>query len=371
VRERAGIAFPAAVELESCRGDRDDSMSKRHLSVVLKVAISAGLVYFVFRKVDWRECSDQMQAAFREGYGWLIAAVAVTGIILAVGSWRWTMILRGHDVAIPYFHAFRLFLVGFFFSQFMPGGLAAGDVIRSYYTASCSPDKKMECVATVVLDRVVGSFGMLTVVVISLLLLGGKYLVVCLIVIGGTATIGVGAILFFSKGILGKLPFAGWIYEHLPYREQLSRAYEAFRHYREHKGELIVCWALSVLIHLLLVSVAYCVGNSVGVRATAPQYLVRVPLVGAITALPITFGNIGTAEFGYDTFFLAGHHPEAYHAVVAAFILMMRLLWLFVGAIGGLIWWVEKGAISGRLVQQEDDVSERGASGGGALDDSS
>lgn len=339
-------------------------MSKRNLTVLLKIAVSAGLIYLVFHQVDWKKCGDQMAGSFREGYGWLVAAVALVGVTFALSAWRWRRLLRAHDIAIPFFRTFRFFLVGFFFSQFMPGGLAAGDVIRSYYVASYNPEKKTEGVATVVLDRVVGFSGLVTLVVISLLL-GGQYLVRCLMVIGITGSVGIGIVLFFSKRVLKKLPFAGWVYEHLPYQEYFTRVYEAFRHYRKHKSQLLVCWGQSVIIQGILVFVAYCVGHSVGVEATGLQYLVWVPLVGVIASLPITFGNIGTAEAGYRFFFLQGNHPEGYGSVVLAFALMMRLLWLLVGAVGGIVWWAEKAAISPRLLRGKEDIAQEIFQSGG------
>jgi uncharacterized membrane protein YbhN (UPF0104 family) len=149
------------------------------------------------------------------------------------------------------------------------------------------------------------------------------------------------------------LPFANWIYEHLPYRTTLTRVYEAFRHYGERKGHLVVCYGLAVLTHFLLVLVAYCVGQAVGVEATGFQYLLWIPLVNAIAALPISFGNIGTAEAAYLFFFLQGDYPASYRSVVLAFALMMRVLRLFIAAIGGLVWLSERGAISRRLVEEE------------------
>jgi uncharacterized protein (TIRG00374 family) len=243
-------------------------MNKKHLRTLLKVFISAGLVYFVFRKVDWSVCLSQMSVSFREEYGWLLAALLGMGGVQVLSTWRWKLLLHGHDVSMPFFRTYRLFLVGFFFSQFMPGGLAAGDVVRSYYLSCCSVGKKMECVATVVLDRLVGVFGLVVVVVASLLL-GGTYWGRSLLLLGGASVAAVGLVLFFSKRFLSRLPLARWIYERLPYRTTLIRAYESFRHYGEHKLELSVCLGLSVLNHLVLVFVGYCVGRSVGVEATA------------------------------------------------------------------------------------------------------
>ncbi|NQT82161.1 flippase-like domain-containing protein [bacterium] len=327
-------------------------MSKRNLRLLLKIAVSAGLMYLVINKVapDWEKCGGRMLAAIREGYGWLIAALSMMGIVLGISSLRWKTIMHAHNVAISFFRTFRFFLMGSFFSQFMPGGLAAGDAVRSYYVASSRGDKKVESVATIFVDRMVGVLGLLTVVVISLLL-GGEHLGRSLVLLGLTVALVIGAALFFNKRVLRKVPFGGWIYEHLPYKERLLHAYEALRHYRNHKVELLTCWGLSVLIQLVLVCVAYCVGHSVGVRATALQYLLRIPLVGGIAAMPISFGNIGTAEAAYVLLF--GLSP-----VVVAFALMMRMLWLFIGTAGGLTWWAEKGAISRRSFQKQEDASE-------------
>jgi uncharacterized protein (TIRG00374 family) len=327
-------------------------MSRRHLTIPLKIIVSAGLLYLVYRKVapDWSRVGGEIGAAFRQGYGWLIGALMAVGIVFTISPLRWKTILHAHGVDLPFFRMLRLSLVGFFFGQFMPGGLAAGDVVRSYYLSCCTTDKKTECVATVVVDRVIGSAGFLTVVVVSLLLWGG-HLQLALTVLGGGVVLAMGIALFFSRRVLKSLPYATWIGDHLPYRDWLERVYEAFRHYRHHRVRLLACWGISLGVQLLLVLAAYCVGQSVGVRATPLEYLIRVPLVGAISTIPISVGSIGLAEFGYAYFFLETGAPEAYRSVVGAFALMMRFLWLFIGAIGGVIWLAEKGKLSGNMAR--------------------
>ncbi len=322
-------------------------MKRRHLATLIKIAVSAGLIWLIFHKIapDWKKLGNQMAMAFREGYGSLIAALAVEAAVFIVASFRWKIILHGQEVPVSFFRILRLFLIGSFFGQFMPGGLAAGDVIRSYYITCCTIDKKTECVATVVVDRVIGSFGLVTIVLVSLLLLGGQSRSV-LIVLGVLVAALLAIVLFFSRGVLTRLPFVSWVNQRLPYRAHFGRVYEAFRHYGEHKGQLVACLGLSVLIQLLLILSAYYVGQSVGVTATPVQYVVGIPLVGAISAIPVSFGNIGTAEAAYFLFFLREGQPEAYRSVVLAFALMMRLLVLFIGFIGGLIWWAEKGTIT-------------------------
>lgn len=330
-------------------------MSKRHVALILKVAISAGLVWLIVHSLapDWKNCRDSIAEAFSCEYGWLIGSVIVVGMVFWLLALRWKTFLGGHEIPIRLAETFRLSLIGFFFGQFMPGGLAAGDVIRSYYIAGRSEEKKMEVVATVVLDRVVGSLGLVTLVAVSLLL-GGKYIGRYATMLVIVAAAGAAAVLFFSKGVLKKLPFAARIYERLPYREHLARVYEAFGHYREHKKEMLVCWGESVVIQFLLVVAAYCVGESVGVEATFVQYMTWIPLVGTISSIPLTFGSIGTAEAGYALFFLQGQHPAGYRSVVFAFALMMRLLWLAIGAVGGVIWWLEKGKAPARPVPQSN-----------------
>jgi hypothetical protein len=86
--------------------------------------------------------------------------------------------------------------------------------------------------------------------------------------------------------------------------------------------------------------------------------------VNAIAALPISFGNIGTAEAGYRFFFLQGAHPESYVSVVLAFALMMRVMRLFVAGVGGIVWLAEKGTVSGKVVTELSEVTENASHGG-------
>lgn len=332
-------------------------MKKKHLILLLKIVVSVGLLCFVFRKIapDWRRVGVEMAWAVRRGYPWLVAAIATAGSVFAISAFRWKTLLHAHTVDIPFFRAFRLFLVGFFFGQFMPGGLAAGDIVRSYYISRCTLNRKTECIATVVIDRVVGSAGFLTIVVISLLLWRGHF-ETALLVLGIGLAIGTIIALFFTKRFLNRLPFAGWMGQRLPYRQHVSRVYEAFRHYRRHKMRLAFCLGLSLFVQVLLVLVSSFIGHSVGVRATPLEYLIRIPLIGAISTIPISVGSIGLAEFGYAYFFLDAGAPESYRSIVGAFALMMRLLWVFVGAVGGIIWWAEKGRLPAKALAETERI---------------
>ncbi len=105
-------------------------MSRQTLIVAVKALISIALVAFLVHRVELgpllRRFED-MQLA------WLALAIAVFIGQLLLTGWRYALIGRAIDAALPTREAIRLVLIGQFFSQTLPSAIG-GDAVRAYMT---------------------------------------------------------------------------------------------------------------------------------------------------------------------------------------------------------------------------------------------
>jgi glycosyltransferase 2 family protein len=85
----------------------------------------------------------------------LLAAAAVSCQIL-----RWYLLVRALDLPFSLRNAFRLGMVGYFYNTMLPGSIG-GDFLKAYFMYREHPERRAAAVATVVVDRMLGLFGLL------------------------------------------------------------------------------------------------------------------------------------------------------------------------------------------------------------------
>ena len=84
-------------------------------------------------------------------------------IVLVVGTSmamyvRWYFLVRALDLPFTVRNAIRLGLVGTFYNAFLPGSVG-GDLIKAYFIAKDTPERRAAAVSTVIADRLLGLFG--------------------------------------------------------------------------------------------------------------------------------------------------------------------------------------------------------------------
>lgn len=139
----------------------------------MKKQIGLSLVKFgfAFAVLYWLWQSDRINFSvilktLHPQYGPILFICILISLATYVG--RLHIILKAKDVAQDYWHTWRLSMMGLFFNFTLPGG-TSGDVVKVYYLIKDNKDKKASVVGLVVLDRVVGLFGMMLMAFVALL----------------------------------------------------------------------------------------------------------------------------------------------------------------------------------------------------------
>ncbi len=134
-------------------------MSRRILGLLLKTAIAAGLIYWLFK-------SNRLDArAFLriEVTPWVIGLISLAAFGVFCGqlllALRLLLLLRTAKVDVTYARVLGVTLVGSFFSVVLPG-LVGGDVVRAVYLCSDAVGKRANAVGTVIADRALGFYSL-------------------------------------------------------------------------------------------------------------------------------------------------------------------------------------------------------------------
>jgi uncharacterized membrane protein YbhN (UPF0104 family) len=258
--------------------------------------ISVGLLIYIFRDPALREAMGRTLG--RASWRWLLAGVGLGAVWIPAAVRRWQLFLRLQGVEFPLKRAMAVYLIGMFFTLFMPGFIAT-DGVRVAYLFRERPGRKAKILLSVMMDHLSGLLAMMLT----------------------AAAIGLGRAEWFAQsrlsaatmyGLLGFLVAAvtglaiGWLMtqtrmmhwmpRRMPWRQQLLNAAHAF-------GLFFQRWRLSlrgtgyafVTLYGYFLTF-YCTARAFGAQATLLDVISIMPVVDAISALPISMAGLGVRE---------------------------------------------------------------------------
>jgi len=306
---------------------------KKPLTLALKLSISAALLLYLLHKIDL----EDFLVASKEFPAWTTIPLLIFFIATTIiGSWRWKVFLNGHGMKQSIGEGIKLYLIGYFFNNFLPSGVG-GDVVRGY-RAGKKQQRIGDVYASIASERLMGLLATLFIALVFLPIVRPPS-PIPLIVLILNAALWLGTILFVFldyERILGKILMK------LPMNigQKILDFIDAIKHYKNDKIVLLKGFILSVLyqgsIITFVVLIALVCGES---QIPITAFYVFVPLVWIISMIPISLNALGVREASFSYFFTLWGSTEAKGLLVSLIFLGISIL---SGIIGGIIW-----AISG------------------------
>ena len=143
-------------------------MRRRH--VVLRAAVSIGLLAGL---AWWLDLGPVVSRLAQMRFGWVLLAVAISVVQVAVLAWRWRFTAGCLGVDLSYTAAWREYYLSIFLNQVMPGGVV-GDVSRAWRQARARTrlrEPAGPAVRAVIFERLSAQAVMTAVALVSLLAL--------------------------------------------------------------------------------------------------------------------------------------------------------------------------------------------------------
>ncbi len=328
--------------------EKQQSSARRAVWTVVRALIGFGLAgYLIHRLISKAEID--LKAEF-SALGWpsYIIALLCFGGILAICFYRWRLLLAVQDVNLSYLTVVRLGMIGTFFNLVLPGAVT-GDIVKMAYIKQHAGKRTAEAILTIMLDRVIGLFGLFIVAAGACLaahdfirnaspLLQGATSIVAIGCVGGICAI-LGAV--FHRG-LEQLPVAkqliGLGRRYLPEKIQslVGRVVRAVDLYRDHKRTFVCAVLLSVAVHCLNGFALYAVGRAVHVERGPKlrHYFVAIQVGNAVGSIPATPSGYGTRDVVIQRFLAqADTEPEKKSAVVPVFFSLVFTTWFLSGGL--------------------------------------
>jgi hypothetical protein len=300
---------------------------KRAAVLVAKIAVSLALLVYLLSTTDLAALNRRV----RGGDLLLLAgAVGAYGVILALSTWRWQLLLQAQGFAAPLGHLSASYLVATFFNNFLPSNIG-GDVIRvrdGTRLTGCTTTS----LAIVAIDRILG-LGALYVLALVAYALGGSALrglvgaLPLLLVLG--VVFGSLGYVFFREGTTRRV-LAFLRLDTVPWlRERFERAQAAVQVYRQRVRTVWAAFAASLGLQALVVCYYYAVARSLRIPLPLSACFLMVPLCTLIQAVPVSFNGWGVRESVFILYFgQLGLGPDtalAFSLVGAGLIVLLSL----------------------------------------------
>ncbi len=225
---------------------------------------------------------------------------------------RWYVLVRALDLPFKLRDAFRLGMVGTFYSNFLPGAIG-GDLVKAFYIAKGHPERKAAAVSTVVADRMLGLFGLLVFASIvggSMWFLGNQQVVgnskLQFIIIACAIASFLGAAGYFCMGYIPE-KFATRFGERLqtwPKGQTLSELWYTGLQYRQRPKAIAMGVLLSAMSHTAMMFLFHTAARvfppvDTSLLGSFTEHCVIAPIgfiVQAVIPLP---GGLGASEFTF------------------------------------------------------------------------
>jgi uncharacterized protein (TIRG00374 family) len=272
--------------------------------LLIRLGLAVGVMIWLLKKMGL----DQMGQTLHNTAGhwpWVAAAFVITLPPQLMSMFRWKLILDAQGMRLAWSRITSIFFISLFFNAFMIGP-TGGDLVKAYYTARETHHKKTEAVMTIFIDRVIGLLILAMLVGVTILIRWDFFMVdhpeirswalTALVVCGAITG---GGVLAFSIHLFEAFPFlrrwnrypaVGRVFE------LVEKAYNAFYICRTQPRLLLKITAHSLALQFLLVAAVSLIGRALELDLPFLAYLTFSPLIGLISAIPVTPGGLGIRE---------------------------------------------------------------------------
>jgi uncharacterized membrane protein YbhN (UPF0104 family) len=256
--------------------------------VAIRLAVTAAILIYLAFQIDMRAAGLAVVRVHPGYLGFVLALVACDRGVMIL---RWVLLLKASGVPIATKSAARIFLVSSFVGSFLPAGVG-GDIARAYGLARATANGG-EALASVAIDRVLGIVALVTMGVIGLMSSAGtladwRVLSAALLLLSASVAI------FWADRIVGAL-LPGGLKPSGIGRYAFATA-EALSRYRSRPGTLALVLLWSVVVQLLRIIQAYCLGLGLGLTVPFRYYLVFMPVGLLMLLLPISISGFGLPQ---------------------------------------------------------------------------
>lgn len=342
-------------------------MNKKTLILLLKLTVSVGVLAYLFYSFrtskDYAETIDQL--IYQPKDWWLLAGAWLACFISVLLTFvRWYWLVRALDLPFRLRDGMRLGFLGFLLN-FVSLGSVGGDLFKAVFLAHEHPGRRAEAVSTIIIDRLIGLYGLLLLG--SLVILSGQLPEspdihkLGLVTLIGTGVITLLCAVMMWPGLLHG-PLAEKICGLPKVGPHVTHLLQAARTYRQRHGVLWASLAITMVVHVLNVVGFYFIARGLpGDSPTFASHMLIVPLAVLTSAIPISLAGLGVFELAMQKLYLMVAPAEPLEMIpkLGLFVaLINRVIMLLIAAVGVLFYIGGRREVREVMQEVEEQASE-------------
>jgi uncharacterized membrane protein YbhN (UPF0104 family) len=300
---------------------------RRSFLLLFKAAISLLLLYLSLRSVNLAALGERLS---RLNIAWIAVALLLQALQVALQALRWRTIVRQCGTNLATGAALRINFIAQFFNQVLPSTVG-GDAARIWLLARAGGGWA-GATYSVLIDRIAGIFALAIIVIAclpwTLALVEDSVARAIMLLIGAGAVAG-GAVFI----MIGRLRWP-LLERFAPSRHLVEVSRTAWRVCRSRTSASAV-FVLSFAIHLLTITSAWCIAQSIGATASFVLLLFLIPPVILIATVPISIAGWGLREGSMILAFSYAGLAAGDGLIVSV---LIGLTAFAIGAAGGILW---------------------------------
>ncbi|HKA22954.1 MAG TPA: lysylphosphatidylglycerol synthase transmembrane domain-containing protein [Blastocatellia bacterium] len=229
-------------------------------------------------------------------------AVIASFLVTWLMAYRWQAILHARELNLKTKRLFLFYLIGIFFTSFVPGGGVSGDVARLIYVDREVRDKAL-VLSTLVYERLIGVFTLLLiglgatlmtraygqtdrVIYVSEGILAGAFIVIAALMSS-----------YISSRLAYLIRTIGHRLRVVRVAEAAARTLESISVLRRDSGLLLRTSIISILIRIVWSLGCYVVSRAMGLPIDLMTLFAFISLVDLVRLMPISIGGLGVREW--------------------------------------------------------------------------
>ena len=253
--------------------------------------IGIALFVYILVKLDILDVINQIRQA---DLFYLTIAIIFTFLMLVSQTFKWWFLARKQNIGVGFREAFKINFMSNFYGFVTPSKI--GSVIRADYLRKYA--KIGKGISNFVLDKVLDLSSLFFMAIIlgfvfkDLLGLGSlNYLVVLFAVM-------IFLLIFFHKKERSRI-ILKVVYRKLVPKSMKASAKTTFHSFYEdlpQKRFLLLAFVFNLITWIMIYSITYFVGLSLGIDLSFIYFLAILPLATLVAQIPITISGLGTRE---------------------------------------------------------------------------
>jgi hypothetical protein len=315
----------------------------------MKAVISAVLIALLI----WKSSPEKLVAVIAEtDLNKYAAAFLLFLFQQVVVAYCWQILLVAQKNRVPFVRTLEVHFVGSFFGTFLPSSIGM-DIVRAY-RLSRYLRHGVDAASSMFVTRVVGFLV--------------NYVLALVVAIPVSRAIANPHLFWTVVGLTLAFIAAIWVTLHrwslqivngLLHRMKLIKLADKLAHFRtailqftETRSAMLKLLALSLFFQVFGVFIIFTVGRAVAIDLDLWYYFIYIPLITAITVLPISLAGIGIREGAFVFFFTQAGVLEAQALSLALLLFSQSLL---MAMMGGIWYLLDKNKVQAmhRRVKQE------------------